>query len=131
MKNPKGRIFHKPILPCSRGASSALMRLRGLPMTCSSRRTLIGFSNQPTHEGNAVAFSRSLRPFHLINRAFNQHWALTEPNKKRKALGFPLDHILIYWFSVMELFDFFFRSVFCIDINPECVIAKNSCEFVA
>ncbi|MDP4155476.1 MAG: hypothetical protein Q8929_07535, partial [Bacillota bacterium] len=50
--------------PGYRGASSALKRLWGLPSPVLPQDFEFTSSNMPTHEGNAIAFSRSLRAFH-------------------------------------------------------------------
>src|SRR3954454_16126001 len=44
-----------------RGASSAHLRLRGLPCPVLPQDFEFASSNPPTHEGNAIAFPRSLR----------------------------------------------------------------------
>ncbi|MEW8971494.1 MAG: hypothetical protein AB2411_12760 [Mesobacillus sp.] len=69
MKNPKGRIFHNQFFLAVGKPPRRYKRLRGLPMTCSSRRTLISFL-EPAHARwkYVSSFGGVFAPSTTINR---------------------------------------------------------------
>jgi hypothetical protein len=73
------------------GASSALKRLQGLPCPVLPQDIELASLNPPTHEGNAIAFSRSLAPSAPINIVSKSTMTVnTSKNKKPQPERFRL-----------------------------------------